>query len=269
MSMLQQQAQEFFVIGDGNPYALDWVPLKNLLRGQASLYDAGPITGYSWWNFTVYVFGEVFGPDFASLSSEELEALQTSVRNSGQNTSMLKVEVEYPLGNGKLRRFRMDVGSGVDIFIPPTHKVFARILGPDPSSIPSELPAGFNRNTDVASLIVVSARCVPAPIGVSWATDTQLVATDASQSVYVPIQPGAKKAQVQLDGVPSRREQVMRRFDSAGLLIDSVNTGDIPLPYAASPSSSIFELAGPTTDIFLFGGGATLISGSVVQILEF
>lgn len=276
-------AQEFFVIGTANPFATRWVPLENLYRGgsqnfqpnvingQPSEYDSDAIQGYNWWNFTVTLFGEVYFREGAAQPSTE--ELYNQARNARTHSSMLKVELEYPMGQGKQRRYRFDIGCGIDVWVPPTHRVRARILGPDLESVPEQLPATFDRDIGFASSLVVSARCVPdSGPGRQISTFTQLVAVGDGQAALVPCEEGAVQAQI-LANFPltTRVRQVFNRRDSTGVILNTTFVGDIEPTFAGPPAShqtDIVQLSGFENELFVTKGGP-IDAASVIQILEF
>lgn len=196
------RAVEFFFDALGNPFATNWVPLTredwipNDATGFNLEYEA--LSGsQTWWNLVVQPRGEVFyDPDV-----DEVPSLNEVLSGGDRLVSMMKIEVEYNAGNGRINRRRMDVGSGFDIFVPPTTQLRARILVPDPDSVPAELPSSVapRRNIRVAADIFVGASCVDAPVGRDDALYTQpfyTVPATPQAALEAEIQRGAKEAQL-------------------------------------------------------------------------
>lgn len=261
---------QFFVVTQANPFALEWVPLQNFGVG-GDEFQSGASSGFVWHNFTVNVLGEFYFVDPADPTPEELAELQQQSLNSRNFTSLLKLEVEYPQGESRIRRFRMDIGAGIDIFIPPTYKVACRVLGPDPDSIPPNLPDGFETGIQLATTLVVTSQCVAAPLDRPLATYTQLVSSGPAPSVFVPRVAGSVDVQVlsPVTALDDRVREVLVRTVT-GSSPDITLIGDVEPIFTGAKQTHVTRLSAPTTDIVISGVGVPAFEAvSVIQGLEF
>lgn len=191
MTLAVPKAQEYVATGLANPYATNWIPAPNY-RGNNFAYDPSNTYERSWWSFTVEVFGEAYFPTIAP----PVDLLQAAL-DSDNPRSMLKLRLRWPQGNSRVRTVRMDISTGLTVYIPPTTKVQAQVLIPDPASIPAELPASFNPDVSLSTFVVCTAQCVAAPVGRATATDTQCYFVNQVQSSFIdPRQQDARSVQV-------------------------------------------------------------------------
>lgn len=197
------RAVEFFFDALANPFATEWVPLthEDLIPDGAvgSSVEIDGISGTkTWWNLVVQPRGEVFYDP----ATQEVPTLSEVLSSDDRLVSMMKVEIEYNAGNGKINRRRMDVGTGVDIFVTPNQNLKARILVPNPESVPTTLPSSMAPRPDlrVAADVMIGLECVQAPVGRDDALYTQPFYTipgDPEQAAFdAEIQRGAKEAQI-------------------------------------------------------------------------
>lgn len=160
-------AQEFVAIGVANLFAQNWVPAP-IYRGSNTAFDSGNTYTADWRSFTVEVFGEAYFPTNAPPADLKQAAL-----DSRNPRSFLKLRLKWPQGNSRIRTVRMDISTGLTVFIPPTWSVEATVLVPDPASIPESLPQAFNTGVSFSTFVVCTTRCIKAPVGRDTATDTQ------------------------------------------------------------------------------------------------
>jgi hypothetical protein len=157
--------------------------------------------GENWWSMSVFPVGEnYFPPPPEKLSTKQLEK---SARAGSEKFSFLKVSIEYSFNGVKPRCLVLDVGAGLDIFLPPSSMVQARLLVPDPASIPEVLPINLV-DAEFASLVAITAQCVAAPVGRRMGTYTTcyfLTSENPDQGeVLDPFQCAAKRVSVSSDG---------------------------------------------------------------------
>lgn len=273
MPGLPQHTKEFFVVSPADPYALDWVRLRNLYRGQSDEYETDFVQGPTWWNFTVTVLGEIYfvDPDFPT--DAELQQLQQQSLNAQGHHSMLKVEVEYLLGNGKARRVRFDIGAGIDIFIPPTNRLWAWLIGPDPDSAPDFRPPSFIENLNVASTVLVTARCVGEPLSRPIAKYTQLVAGAAQgpEPVGVPIVEGATRVQAiannTINPLDVRQRQLI--VDGDGTVLGAYFVGDVSPIFIGATQTNETQISGFANSFLVSSANEDPTIISLMQLLEF
>lgn len=258
-------AQEYVATGVANPFAQNWIPAPNY-RGNDTAFDSGNSYKASWYSFTVEVFGEAYFPTIAPPADLVQAAL-----DSRNPRSFLKLQLKWPQGNSRIRTVRMDISTGLTVFIPPTWSVEATVLVPDPASIPDELPSSLNPDLSFSTFVVCTTRCVAAPAGRNTATDTQCYFINPDQASFSdPRQQDARVVQVFSDTVldtatlqfvqdfaPQPDIQILGAFGTS-LPAATTETRDSTYP---GPANAVSYTPGAPP-----GGGQTVC---VVQKLDF
>lgn len=268
-------AQQFCVIASGNPFTVNWVPItQNFYMGQSHIFDSGTAIQVPWWIFQAIPRGQVFAREPPSLSKEFTDPLCAAALN-GLEASMLKVELQYVLGNAMVRTIRFDIGTGRVLLIPPTYNIQATILVPEPLDSEIPPPDPFDPDLFVIERLVLAAICVqdPETVGTDDLTFTTpfVISDPAVFEVRVPVEPGAVEVEVCFDQPPANNlEFIMERRDIDGNLIDEViistvslaNPTDTCFPRVHIPANAniirYFEIIPPPG-----------IRGTVTQFLEF
>jgi len=270
-------AQQFCVIAPGNFFTPVWVPIeRNFYMGQSEKFDSSSSVNNSWWIFTVMPQGQIFVPDPFPVSRAEAEALCAAALRSDDQTSILKVEVQYTLGNGMFRNIRFDIGAGKTILIPPAFNVMATILQPEP--VPgSEVPPGFDPTLFVVGRLVIAVVCVVEPEVVG---DTELTFTTpfhlqdpdvANTTIDVPVEAGAIAVEACFNMVPgSDLLLIQQRRDADGNVIDETVIVTVVLENATDTCFPKTTLP-PTVNIIRYTEllAPPGISGTITQFLDF
>lgn len=275
-------AQGYFVRGTANIFATDYVVLENYDpagRGNP-LYQTDAISSDTWWNFTVDVMGETYltlaESDQYTTSRADTRELQKRALSEGFPNSILKIELEYRQGNSRVRTVRFDVAAGLDVYVPPTRLVKARVLGPDPTSVPAVLPVGFDPDAQFASALVLTARCCSAPVAIPAAKFTQpfyLTAGGGAQdSIAVGVTEGATRAFLTA-GTPltgNALEALLVRRTPNGTVLDTTTLGETNARGAAPADNftETKEIPGPANTLRYTNVGAGAQVGSIIQLLQ-
>lgn len=273
---MQTQAlanQEFCFAGPANPFTDTWVKATpNLYKRMADAYDSDPSRGITWWNITLNVVGEAYVvTNPLPVDVDGAAALCSLAQNSGNRHSILKCQLTYPLGNTKTRTIRFDIGSGIDIVIPPTWKIDAIFLRPD-APVGGPVPVGFDADAFFISDFIITARCVAVPLRLPegiW-TDQFVITDPGAPTRDFEVQEGAVAISANFSIPPANPIQfIWQRRLPDGTLLDETVLG---LATAAAASTSIDRTSIPGgTNILRYSQplGPFPIQGSIKQHLEF
>jgi hypothetical protein len=271
MSLQSLVSKEFCFIGPANPFTATWVQATpNFHKVISDTYDSGPSRVITWWNITANVIGEMYlADDPLPLDRDEAGVLCQQAKNSGNRHSILKVELTYPLGNSNFRTIRFDVGSGIDILIPPTWWIKAIFLRPD-AAAGEPVPAGFDRDAFFVSDLVCTARCVESPWnfpGGVWTDQLSINGPGDATRDFV-VQEGAVAVSASFSAAPGGAIQfIWQRRAPDGTILDETVLG---VATAAAGATTIERTSIPAgTNILRFTGTAFPVQGTITQHLEF
>lgn len=266
-------AQEFWVAGIGNIFQTNYIPITvNYNRGQSTVFRTPVNGGSTYFHFSADVQGEIYYPrqGDGGLPYSPEDTFQLT-RSRGNQVSILKCLLEYPMQNNKIRRLLFDVGSGIDIIIPPTTYVQATLLQPSaevPDGFP--FPAGFSITGQFAAIVVLTAQCVQCPSDhTNHATYTQSFSLSPDSSfVNVDVAPEAKTAQLLASSaVPVGMTFLYQRIDQiTNALMDRSIVGNASPIFAGATNTD--EVLIPQNANVITYSNAALQTGSIIQRLE-
>lgn len=269
------EAYEVLVIGIANPFALNWVPPNMIIGGTPAgeVFPLGrtiPLPNLSsvihpgnggattidnshWHHISIGVDGEFIFPFDAQPDNVDRIA-----QSNGNRSTLLKARVTLAMGNSRTRFFDIDIGAGVEIDVKCRAVAAVEALVPDPTSIPTIVPEGFEAppgGSQFAVAVTTTVTTCSAPkvhracAKYSQAFFIDPTATPTQANGLMPIFPDAQEIQLFASDVIAAAGSVTGQFF---YLLDQLVPSYItmaPPPPPAAPMGDIVSAAGQANTI--------------------
>jgi len=159
------------VVGPLVAPAIYWTPKYKTIRQPQQGFIGGlsyllepnalPRACRSYWHVECFAIEKQFltTEAEAAFSGNKTPTEKLGSMQGAHPSSQLKVLLQWPSARQEQRMLIADIGTGIDIVIPPTTLVTAVILVPDPTGVP--VPGGLAGLSDESTATIITARATP------------------------------------------------------------------------------------------------------------
>jgi hypothetical protein len=196
--MTEPFAVHYAVVGEVNPYALEWVPAGEKFRTKGrmlgdGLQESAATPTRQYWQLHVHA-RELIVPLGTVIPADKVLNLAES---NGNHASFLKVQVEVSLSNNRDAMYQMDIGAGLDTTLDFGNRIKSvQVLVPVPGSAP-RIPTVLAENPrNFATAVTISWCCVQGPLAATRPSYSQLFLLEGQESAVMPVVDGARELEL-------------------------------------------------------------------------